>query len=312
MTLCGFEIAPGEKRQVKLPVPGSELLEAWLLCGTHPGKTLVVTAGVHGCEYVGILALQKLAKTLDCAALCGQVILLPLVNPKGFFAGVKQLNPADGKNLNREFPGREDGTETQRMAWAIENILYPEADFLLDLHGGDWNEELTPLVFFPCGAGQTVEQETRRAAQALSVSMRVCSTARNGLYSWAAQKGIPALLLERGGNGRWASEEVEADCEDVIRLMNYLGIIEEDFGTIHQAEIAKAVYEESPAEGYWFPEVCAGQEVPKDTLLGRWKSTDGTQSREIRAKFAGRVLYETTALGVRKNDPLIAYGTEQE
>ena len=47
MTLCGFEIAPGEKRQVKLPVPGGEPLEAWLLCGAHPGKTLVVTAGVH-------------------------------------------------------------------------------------------------------------------------------------------------------------------------------------------------------------------------------------------------------------------------
>lgn len=94
-----------------------------------------------------------------------QAILLPLVNPKGFFAGVKQLNPADGKNLNREFPGEEDGTETQRMAWVIEKLLYPEADFLLDLHGGDWNEELAPLVFFPCGAGQTVEQETRRAAR---------------------------------------------------------------------------------------------------------------------------------------------------
>lgn len=89
MTLCGFEIAPGEKRQVKLPVPGGAPLEAWLLCGAHPGKTLVVTAGVHGCEYVGILALQKLVETLDCATLYGQVILLPLVNPKGFFAGGK-------------------------------------------------------------------------------------------------------------------------------------------------------------------------------------------------------------------------------
>ena len=142
MTLCGFEIAPGEKRQVKLPVPGGVPLEAWLLCGAHPGKTLVVTAGVHGCEYVGILALQKLVEMLDCATLFGQVILLPLVNSKGFFAGVKQLNPADGRNLNREFPGKEDGTETQRMAWTIEKLLYPEADFLLDLHGGDWNEEL--------------------------------------------------------------------------------------------------------------------------------------------------------------------------
>ena len=97
MTLRGFEIAPGEKQQVKLPVPSGAPLEAWLLCGAHPGKTLVVTAGVHGCEYVGILALQKLVETLDCATLYGQVILLPLVNSKGFFAGVKQLNPAPGR-----------------------------------------------------------------------------------------------------------------------------------------------------------------------------------------------------------------------
>ena len=91
--------------------------------------------------------------------------------------------------------------------------------------------------------------------------------------------------------------------------MNHLGIIKENFNVIHQTEIAKAVYEEAPADGYWFPEVCAGQKVLKDALLGRWKSSDGTQCREVRARFAGRVLYETAALGVRRNDPLIAYGT---
>ena len=117
------------------------------------------------------------------------------------------------------------------------------------------------------------------------------------------------MLLERGGNGRWTPEEVDADCEDVLRLMNHLGIIKEDFNAIHQTEITKAVYEEALADGYWFPEVCAGQEVLKDALLGRWKSSDGTQSCEVRARFAGRVLYETAALGVRRNDPLIAYGT---
>lgn len=197
MTLCGFEIAPGEKRQVKLPVPGGVPLEAWLLCGAHPGKTLVVTAGVHGCEYVGILALQKLVEMLDCATLFGQVILLPLVNSKGFFAGVKQLNPADGRNLNREFPGKEDGTETQRMAWTIEKLLYPEADFLLDLHGGDWNEELAPLVFFPCGAGQKVEQETRRGGTGSFCFHAGLFNGPKWIVQLAAQKGIPALLLER-------------------------------------------------------------------------------------------------------------------
>ena len=127
MTLCGFEIAPGEKRQVKLPVPGGVPLEAWLLCG-RTRKTLWSQLGCMAVS-VGILALQKLVEMLDCATLFGQVILLPLVNSKGFFAGVKQLNPADGRNLNREFPGKEDGTETQRMAWTIEKLLLPGSGF---------------------------------------------------------------------------------------------------------------------------------------------------------------------------------------
>ena len=310
MRLCGFEIVPGEKRQVKLPVPGGLSLDAWLFCGAYPGKTLAVTAGVHGCEYNGILALQRLAESLDCESLSGQLILLPLVNVNGFFAGVKQLNPADGKNLNREFPGSEDGTETQRIAWTIEKSIYPEVDFLLDIHGGDWNEELTPLVFFPCGAGEGIRQETRRAAKVLNVPMRVCSTSCNGLYSLAAKRGIPALLLERGGNGRWTKAEVDADCEDVLRLMDHLGIIRHRYEYGEQAEITKAVYEEAAAEGCWFPAVNAGQKIFENELLGSWESIDGRHKRDIFARYAGRVMYMTTALGFNRGDPLIAYGAE--
>lgn len=75
-----------------------------VICGCRPGKTLVVTAGVHGCEYVGIETLNQLKKELNPAALSGRVILLPLVNPEGFYHGSKQTIPADGQNLNRMFP----------------------------------------------------------------------------------------------------------------------------------------------------------------------------------------------------------------
>ncbi len=310
MTLCGVELKRGEKRQIKLPFSDGAAWNAWLLCGTKPGKTLLVTAGVHGCEFVGILALQKLVETLECTDFCGQIVALPLVNPEGFFAGVKQVNPTDGKNLNREFPGKEDGTETQKMAWMMENVLYSEADFLLDLHGGDWNEELTPLVFFPCGADKTIEEQTRAAAEALSVPLRVCSTARNGLYSWAAQKGIPSMLLERGGNGRWTPEEVDADYQDILRLMRHLGMITSDFYPVEQVEITKAVYEEAPGNGLWFPEICAGQAVRRNDLLGSWRSEDGQQCREFRAELDGVILYATVVLGVQKSDPLVAYGAK--
>ena len=162
MKLLGMQTVPGQALDCALPVPGYQPLEAVLLCGEQPGKTLVVTAGVHGCEYIGILAAQRLRRALDLHRLRGQIILLPLLNPGGFYGAMRQVMPEDGKNLNREFPGRMDGTYAQRVAAVIEREVYPAADFLIDLHGGDWQEALTPLVFFPCAAGDRIAQATRR------------------------------------------------------------------------------------------------------------------------------------------------------
>ena len=44
---------------------------------------------------------------------------------------------ADAKNLNREFPGNPDGTEMERLAWAVSQELQPVADLYIDLHSGD-------------------------------------------------------------------------------------------------------------------------------------------------------------------------------
>ena len=77
-------IDAGTKSEGPLPVSGAQPLDTVCLCGTAPGKTLAVTAGVHGCEYVGVQALRRLAAELDPAELSGNVIFLPLANPTGF------------------------------------------------------------------------------------------------------------------------------------------------------------------------------------------------------------------------------------
>ena len=135
-----------------LPVRGGPGLPVWMVCGESDGPTLVLTAGVHGCEYVGILALRHLFAQLSPARLRGRVILLPLVNGEGFYAGSKRVVPSDGKNINRVFPPPAEGTIAQEIARTVVEQIYPEADFLLDLHGGDVNEAMTPLVFFPATA----------------------------------------------------------------------------------------------------------------------------------------------------------------
>lgn len=100
MIFCGTTLLPGERKNVPLPVPDAPPLNAICLCGAARGRTLVVTGGVHGCEYVGPQALRRLAGELDPARLSGNVILLPLANPSAFYAGAKQVVPEDGVNLN--------------------------------------------------------------------------------------------------------------------------------------------------------------------------------------------------------------------
>ena len=309
MIFCGMALAPGRKVRVPLPVPGAQPLETLCLCGAAPGRTLVVTAGVHGCEYVGVQALRRLAVELDPAELSGNVILLPLANPTGFYAGAKQVVPEDGVNLNRAFPGDPAGTLSARLAYALETALYQAADFLADLHSGDCNEALYPLVFFPTAGTEAVNRAALTAARALTVHYRVRSTAQNGLYSWAVQKNIPALLIERGGLGLWSETEVNACCEDVRALLRHLDILPGGNPFRDQVEIAEARYVESAADGLWHPAAGLNDSVKAGGLCwGGWRTCPAGVSRRCGRSLTGVVLYYTAGLGRGGRRSLIAYG----
>lgn len=302
------DIQPGQKRNLKMPVLDAEAVDVVVICGKNPGKTLVITAGVHGCEYVGIEAAKRLAEKIDPFELQGNVLLVPVVNFSGFFEGRKRVVPEDEKNLNHIFPGRKDGSLSSRIAYAIEKNIYPCADFLLDLHSGDCNEALQPLVFCPDAGTNEINSRALEAAKMLAVPYRVKSKARNGLYSWAVQRGIPALLLERGAGGIWSENEVKACMDDVFRLMSFLGILDKECHAIDQMEIKEAVYEEAICNGFWYPSVTAGEQIKKGRSLGFVQSYPDRAITEIQAKFDGVVLYHATSLGVKAGDSLVAYG----
>lgn len=308
MKIGNILIKTGEKKKFEL-----ENISGVAFCGGNPGKTLVITAGVHGGEYVGIETSLRLIKEIDPEKLYGNIIICPVLNPEGFYAGVKQISTSDYKNLNREFPGDENGTSTQKTAFNIEKYLYPIADFIVDLHGGDMNEMLIPLIFFPYGSGEEMKNYVRDIASRMSVNFRVGSYANNGLYSYATKKNIPAMLYERGEHGTWSEADVLAEREDLYKLMEILGIIKEGYDISvnkNQREIISAEYVESCDDGLWYPFFTRGDTVKKGQLLGVLKNIEGYELQRVEAKFDATVLYYTLSLGVRKKDTLIAYGTE--
>lgn len=119
---------------------------------------------------------------------------------------------------------------------------------------------------------------------------------------------IPALLIERGSNGVWSEEEVEACMGDIFRIMSVLDMRQVRYERIDQIEIHEAVYEEAIESGFWYPKVTAGKHVCYGDILGEFQTYPDKKIINIQAKFDGIILYYTTSLGVKAGESLIAYG----
>jgi predicted deacylase len=75
--------------------------------------------------------LEQLIQSLDPAQLSGTVIILPLVNIQSFAQKVPHVNPVDGKSMNRFYPGKLDGTQTERASWLITKQVVERCDYLI-------------------------------------------------------------------------------------------------------------------------------------------------------------------------------------
>ena len=165
-----LSVESGTKLQGFLHVANSDLtMPITLINGGTPGKTVVITSGVHGGEYPGIETAIRLAKALEATEICGRVAIVHPVNTSAFQAKMQYVAPLDGKNLNRMFPGQALGTITERIAYTISTELHAQADFYMDLHGGDIHEALVPFVLYPAFAGEEIAEASRAAAALLGV-----------------------------------------------------------------------------------------------------------------------------------------------
>ena len=233
-----------------------------------------------------------------------------MANPTATYQFQRFFVPEDGKNLNRVFPGKADGTLSERIAHVITEKLQMEADYYIDLHGGDSSEHVMPFVYYNGAAGEEIEKISKWMAEATNLSVRARSLATTGAYSSACQRGLPSVLIERGGGGRYTKEEVMEYCRDVRNILVRTGILEgeEEVHTVSQREITTSTYLDAPKSCLWYPNFQPGESFQKDDCLGILTDVWGESRQEILAEYDGIVLYETTILCVGEGDPLIAYG----
>ena len=238
------------------------------------GPTALLTGANHGDEYEGPMALQHLALTLDPDAVTGRVIIVPMMNHPAFRAGTR-TSPFDKGNLNRSFPGRPDGTVTEKIADYFNRVLVPQADILLDFHSGG-----KTLDFLPFAAAHLLDDKTQEAACIAAMeafnapfSMTLLEIDSRGMYDDAVEgQGKTFVTTELGGGGTATARSVAVARKGVRNLLIHAGIVQ---GT---PEIAPSQRLDMPdgdcftfaeAEGMCEPLVDLGDAVHKGQPLAR-------------------------------------------
>ncbi|HKX10452.1 MAG TPA: succinylglutamate desuccinylase/aspartoacylase family protein [Stellaceae bacterium] len=275
-----------------------------ILRGRSPGPRLLVTAGVHGAEYSSIEAARRLTR-MPLDELKGELTVLPVLNIDAFWQHRPYFNPRDGKNINRVFPGKADGSPSERLTAWVSGTAMPGMDGYIDLHCGDIIEALLPFAIFPAG-----HDRSRDLAAAAGFPYLMQSTAAGHSYRAAVNQGIPGVLLESGGCGLWTEESVTLIEAGVKRVMGKLGMLPDRVGEIPRPKIWQTKTATAPMAGYWHCAVWPGAHVEKGQPLGVIYDLVGPGEHRITSEVSGPVIYHVTSLAISVGEPLVGVATE--
>jgi len=283
------------------------------------GPTALLTGGNHGDEYEGPVALFDLARSLAADAVRGRVIIVPAMNYPAFRAGTR-TSPIDKGNLNRTFPGRPDGTITEKIADYFTRHLLPLADVVLDFHSGG-----RTLEFLPYAAAHELpdkEQERRCfaavAAFGAPYSMRMREIDAIGMYDTAAEvMGKVFVTTELAGGGTARAVTVAIARRGARNLLQHAGILD------GQPETGPTLWLDMPSsecfgfaedDGLVEPRKDLGDQVRKGEVLACIHPTGrtGTAPAEHRAALDGVLAARHFPGLVKVGDLLVVVATVEE
>ena len=295
--------------------PGTEI-PITVLHGASEGPVVALIAGNHGYEYAPILALQGLVRTLDPTSLRGTVILVHVAAMPAFLGRTIYRSPVDDKNLNRVYPGKADGTSSERIADFITREVIERADAVIDLHSGDGNESLRPFSYMPVTGDDALDRRIRELVLAFGLDHIVVD--RMGMPdpassvfcdATAVARGIPAFTAESGFLGTRDEASVRRVEEGVLNVLRHLGLLAGEAKPVeHPLYLEPTEVLTSPATGILYPHVERGHTVTAGTLIATVTGFFGKEVAEVRAPFAGVVLYVVATPPISKNEPVAMIG----
>ena len=190
--------------------------------GKMEGKTVGLTAAVHGNELNGIPVIQRLFKEIDVDQLKGTIVGIPIINVPSFLR--KKRRFVDGTDLNHIMPGKPNGTVSQVYAWRIVNKIVRHFDYLLDLHTAS-NGRVNSYYI----RADMSDEVVRKMALLQNAQIIVHNPASDGTLRGAADEmDIPAITLEVGNPNLFQKGMIRDGLTGIHNFLGYFNITDSE------------------------------------------------------------------------------------
>jgi hypothetical protein len=244
------------------------------------------------------------------------VILVPLVNVVSFEQKVPHVNPVDNKSMNRFYPGKMDGTQTDRALFLITREVVDRCDYLIDYHGGDLDESLRPYAYWGPTGKEAQDRISKQMVLAFGLDHIIIwgerptdATATRYLDNTASVRGKPSIVVEAGHAGTVESDDVALLVNGTLSTMRALKMIP---GEPHYIEnpvwLGKLADVISDGPGIWYPLVKRGTYVQEGMKLGYVTDYFGKVILEARAPVSGVILHVNAVPSLKKGDNIADIG----
>src|SRR5690349_10080845 len=312
--------APGQKSTGYLQVPaGTDAATNIPVIVIHREKrvpVLALVSGAHGTEYTSIIAIEKLINLLDPSQIAGTVLLVPLVNIQSFEQKVPHVNPVDNKSMNRFYPGKSDGTQTERASFLITKQVVDRCDYLIDYHGGDLDESLRPYAYWAPTGKESQDRISKEMVLAFGLDHIIIwrdrptdLSATRYLDNTSTARGKPSIVVEAGYAGVVDADEVALLVDGTLNTMRILKMLPGDARPVENPVwLDKVVDIVSDGPGIWYPLVKRGTYVQEGMKIGFVTDYFGKVILEARAPVSGIILHINAVPSLKKGDNIADIG----
>ncbi len=292
MIIAGHSIKPGERKRVMIETAPlydftSTGIPVEVICGKKDGPVLFVSAAIHGDEINGVDIIKRLLKHKRLKHIHGTLIAIPIVNVFGFNTKTRYL--PDRRDLNRCFPGNDDGSMASQLADIFMKEIVSKATHGIDLHTGAIHRSNLPQI-----RGCFDDPETKRLAEAFGVPVMIHSDLRDGSLREAAKnQKMPMLLFEGGEALRFSETVTRIGVRGIINVMEVIGMLPCEEGVCEFSDSFHAHdshWLRAPYSGILQVKKRLGDRVRKDQVLGIISDPFGNHRYEIKAKFDGIII----------------------